>query len=224
MNPIFLIVEDEPITSRFIREIIEDIGYQVAGSAKSALEARKFLAQQPVDIIIMDINIQGSEDGIQLSRSLADENVAIVYISAYSDPQTLQEAAVTVPYGFLVKPFREADLMAVLHIVVSRIKKEHLDGKKQTQEKFSECWLDVEHNRLYWYTQIIELSKNETAALNLFWTKPDSPITMEELRQAVWGDKSIGDSTIRELINRIRNKVDDLCIENIYGTGYILKR
>jgi AmiR/NasT family two-component response regulator len=80
----------------------------------------------------MDINIQGSEDGIQLSRSLVDENVAIVYISAYSDPQTLQEAAVTVPYGFLVKPFREADLMAVLHIVVSRVKKEHLDGKKQT--------------------------------------------------------------------------------------------
>jgi CheY-like chemotaxis protein len=46
MNPIFLIVEDEPITSRFIREIIEDMGYEVAGSAKSALEARKFLAGQ----------------------------------------------------------------------------------------------------------------------------------------------------------------------------------
>lgn len=224
MNPIFLIVEDEPITSCFIREIIEDLGYHVAGSAKSALEARKFLAGQHIDIIILDINIQGSEDGIQLSRSLVDDNVAIIYISAYSDPQTLQEAAVTIPYGFLVKPFREADLMAVLHIVVSRVKKEYLEGKKQTKDKFPECWLDVEQNRLHWYAQIIELSKNETTALNLFWTKPDAPITMEELRQAVWGDKSIGDSTIRELINRIRNKVDTLSIENIYGTGYILKK
>src|SRR3989339_552520 len=224
MNPIFLIVEDEPITSRFIREIIEDQGYEVAGNAKSALEARKFLGQQKIDIIMMDINIQGSEDGIQLSRSLVDDNVAIIYISAYNDPQTLQEAAGTIPYGFLVKPFREADLIAVLHIVVSKVKKEYWERKKQTQEKFPEYWLDTERNRLHWYSQIIELSKNETMALNLFMTKPDSPITMEELRQAVWGDKSIGDSTIRELINRIRNKVETLSIENIYGTGYIFKQ
>ncbi len=223
MNLTFLIVEDESITSRFICEIIEDQGHEVVGSAKSALEARKFLAEQHIDIIMMDINIQGSEDGIQLAQSLADNNVAIVYISAYSDPQTLQEAAGTIPYGFLVKPFREADLIAVLHIVVSRVKKELSDRKKQTKDTFSECWLDIEFNRLHWYSQIIELSKNETTALNLFWTKPDLPITMEELRQAVWGDKNIGDSTIRELINRIRNKVETLCIENIYGTGYILK-
>jgi len=61
-------------------------------------------------------------------------------------------------------------------------------------------------------------------AVKLFLDKPDSPITMEELRQAIWGDKNIGDSTIRELINRIRNKVEVLSIENIYGTGYILKK
>lgn len=225
MNPTFLIVEDEPITSRFIREIIEDQGYDVAGTAKSALEARKLLALKPIDIVILDINIQGSEDGIQLSRSFANENIAIIYISAYSDPQTLQEAAGTFPYGFLVKPFREADLIAAVIMVVSRVKKEYEESEKSQQlEQFSECRLEEEEYRLYWHTQIIELSKNETSALALFLSKPNTPIAMEELRQAVWGDKSIGDSTIRELINRIRNKVERLSIDNIYGTGYILKQ
>lgn len=226
MNPTFLIVEDEPITSHFIREIIEDQGYRVAGSAKSAPEARQIIGGQRIDIAIMDINIQGSEDGIQLSRSLADENIAIIYISAYSDPQTLQEAAGTMPYGFLVKPFRETDLIAVLLLVVSRVKQEQnkVEMHQETQDQFAEYRLDTEQNRLYWRAQTIDLSKNETRALHIFLNKPESLITMEELRQAVWGEKSVGDSTIRELINRIRNKADTLCIENIYGTGYMLKK
>lgn len=225
MNLTFLIVEDEPITSRFIREIIEDQGFEVAGTAKSAAEARSLLSQHRIDIVIMDINIQGSTDGIQLVRGLSEYNLAVIYISAYSDSQTLQEAAGTHPYGFLVKPFKEADLIATLMMVVSKVRKER-EGieKSQQQEQFSECRLDEEACRLHWRSQIIELSKNETSALKLFLNKPDSPITMEELRHAVWGDKSIGDSTIRELINRLRNKAEILSIENIYGTGYILKR
>ncbi len=225
MKPIFLIVEDEPITSRFIREIIEDQGYEVAGSVRSATEARKILAESRIDIAIMDINIQGAEDGIQLARSLNDK-VAVIFISAYSDSQTLHEAAAIVPYGFLVKPFKETDLIAALVLAVSRVKKEQIDVKNtlEVTKQFSECWLDEENNRLHWYSQIIELSKNETYALKLFLSKPEVPITLEELRCAIWGEKSIGDSTIRELINRIRKKVDGLFIENIYGTGYILKK
>lgn len=225
MKPIFLIVEDETITSRFIREIIEDQGYDVAGSAKSAAEARKLLAQHRIDIIIMDINIQGSEDGIQFARSL-NEQTAIIYTSAYSDSQTLHEAAATMPYGILVKPFKDTDLIAALVLAVSRLKKEYPDAEKSCEKKkeLTECWIDEENTRLHWYSQIIELSKNETCAMKLFLSKPDVPVTLEELRYAIWGEKSIGDSTIRELINRIRNKVDGLFIENIYGTGYILKK
>lgn len=224
MNLTFLIVEDEPLTSRFIREIIEDQGFEVAGTAKSAAEARMLISQHRIDIVLMDINIQGSIDGIQLARGLIENNVAIVYISAYSDPQTLQEAAGTHPYGFLVKPFKETDLIATLLMVVSKVSKEREESEKsQKQENFSECRLDEEASRLYWHSHIIELSKNETSALKLFLNKPDLPITLEELRHAVWGDKNIGDSTIRELLNRLRNKAEILSIENIYGTGYILR-
>lgn len=225
MNLTFLIVEDEPLTSRFIREIIEDQGFAVAGTAKSAAEARMLISQHRIDIVLMDINIQGSIDGIQLARGLIENNVAIVYISAYSDPQTLQEAAGTHPYGFLVKPFKETDLIATLLMVVSKVGKEReVSEKSQQQEHFSEYRLDEETSRLYWHTHIIELSKNETSAIKLFLNKPNTPISLEELRHAVWGDKSIGDSTIRELINRLRNKAEILSIDNIYGTGYVLRR
>ncbi len=217
MNPIFLIVEDEPITSRFIREIIEDQGFEVAGTAKSASEARGILNHNSVDIVIMDINIQGSIDGIQLARTLGDSAIGIIYISAYSDPQTLQEAAGTHPYGFLVKPFKENDLVAMLLRVVGEIRQNH------HEEEVQECRLDEQRCLLYWHSQIIELSKNETGALKLFLDKPNTPITTEELRCAVWGGKNIVDSTVRELINRLRNKVEMFSIENIYGTGYILR-
>jgi DNA-binding response OmpR family regulator len=225
MNMTCLIVEDEPITSRFIREIIEEQGHNVVGTAKNGVEARVLLALHKIDIAILDINIKGSEDGIQLARNM-DKNTAVIYISAYSDSQTLKEASETMPYGFLVKPFKETDLIAVLLMAVERIKREHRESEKYDEKKkqFLEFRLDQEKHRLYWRNQSIELSKNEMYAVKLFLDKPDTPITMEELRQAIWGDKNIGDSTIRELINRIRNKVEVLSIENIYGTGYILKK
>nr|AOR51221.1 winged helix family two component transcriptional regulator [uncultured bacterium pBC1] len=225
MNMTCLIVEDEPITSHFIREIIEEQGHNVIGTAQNGVEARALLALHKIDIAILDINIQGAEDGIQLARNM-DKNTAVIYISAYSDSQTLKEASETMPYGFLVKPFKETDLIAVLLMAVERIKREHHESEKYDDKKkqFLEFRLDEEKHRLYWRNQSIELSKNEMYAVKLFLDKPDCPITMEELRQAIWGDKNIGDSTIRELINRIRNKVEALSIENIYGTGYILKK
>lgn len=226
MNPLFLIVEDEPISARFIREVIELQGYGVAGIAKNALEARRLCAEYRIDVILMDINIQGGEDGIQLARSLADYNAAIIYISAYSDKQTLNEAADTLPHGFLSKPFKEADLIAMLMMTVSRLKNEGVKTEKtgESTEQFGAYKLDIKHNQLRHNEYKIPLSKNEMRTVELFFSKPESVITMDELRLVVWENKGVGDSTIRELINRIRNKAGGLCIENIYGVGYILKK
>lgn len=226
MNPLFLIVEDEPITARFIREVIEEQGYGVAGIAKNAAEARQLCAVYPIDVVLMDINIQGSEDGIQLARNLVNYNTAIIYISAYSDKQTLNEAADTLPHGFLSKPFKEADLIAMLVMTVSRLKNEGVKTEKtgEPTEQFGAYRLDIKHNQLRHNEYKIPLSKNEMRTLELFFSKPESIITMDELRLVVWENKGVGDSTIRELINRIRNKAGGLCLENIYGVGYILKK
>jgi len=227
MKSTFLIVEDEPITARFISEIVEDQGYRVAGIAKSAAEARKFFTEHRIDAVLMDINIQGHEDGIQLARSLSEHKVAVIYLSAYNDMQTLNEAADTVPYGFLTKPFKEADLVAVLLVCVTRLKKEGAKipaSKAEETPGFGAYRLDFKENRLYYHDYFVALSKNEMRCLELFFSRPECVITIDEIRQAVWDGRSVGNSTIRELINRIRNKIEGLTIENIYGEGYVLKK
>jgi DNA-binding response OmpR family regulator len=226
MSLSFMIVEDEPITARFIHEILESQGCHVAGIAKNGEEARTLFEKNHIDIVLMDINIQGNEDGIQLSRSFKNDNLAIIFMSAYSDKQTLVEAANTMPYGFLVKPFNEADLLAVLHVSMARLKNINSINtiKKSNKADFDNYKLNRNNNQLIYHDEIIHLSKNETKCIAYFFENSEQEVSMDVLRHVIWDNKPIGDSAIRELINRIRNKTRGLKIESIYGIGYILKK
>lgn len=216
MKITILIVEDEPITARFITETLLENGYDIAGVARSADEARKLLAQYDINIVLMDINIKGKEDGIQFSRTLINEDIAIIYISAYSNLETIKEAACTMPYGFLVKPFKEVELLRVLILASSKLEAKYNKTIPINKANFEEKLYFLEQNGL-------KLSKKERLCLKYFISKPNSIVTVDELNETIWKEKNVGNSTIRELINRLRKKVDCLDIQNIYSTGYILK-
>lgn len=111
-----LIVEDEFIVANNLQQVLLRSGYEVTGIAASAEEADECLKKSRPDIVLLDIRLQGERSGIDIARKLRSENIAFVYLSANSGQKILEEAKMTEPYGFLVKPFRKKDLLVMLDI------------------------------------------------------------------------------------------------------------
>ncbi|MRX41535.1 response regulator [Flavobacterium sp. LC2016-23] len=115
-----LIVEDEFIVANDLRLTLKQAGYDVIGIAVSAEEADVFIKKSRPDLVLLDIRLEGKQSGIDLAKKLKDENIAFIFLSANSDQKILEQAKKTDPYGFLVKPFREKDLLIALEIASYR--------------------------------------------------------------------------------------------------------
>lgn len=122
-----LIVEDEFIVANDLRIILQKAGYRVLGVASSVAQARTLLAQERPDWVLLDIILKGPLPGTALAQELNEAGIPFLYISANTDAVTLEAVKVTTPYGFLIKPFRERDLLVMLDIARYRVKVEASD-------------------------------------------------------------------------------------------------
>jgi PAS domain S-box-containing protein len=114
-----LIVEDESIVALDLRQALEEFALEVVGSAGSADEALELVEATQPDLALMDINIQGSFDGIQTARILQDPfGVPVVFLTSYSDDTTIEKATRESPYGYLLKPFNRRELKATLQLAL----------------------------------------------------------------------------------------------------------
>ncbi|WP_276481570.1 sigma 54-interacting response regulator [Paraflavitalea pollutisoli] len=116
MREKILIVEDQFIEADYLRILLKRAGYDVTGIAHSVAEAKELIAQERPDIVLLDIFVKGKQTGIDLARELNNEHIAFVYLSANSNEEVLNAAKATQPYGFLIKPYRERDLLVMLDI------------------------------------------------------------------------------------------------------------
>lgn len=115
-----LVVEDQFIEANNLKIILEKAGHQVGAVAKSVEQALLSLEKTTYDIVILDIFLQGNRTGIDLAKILNGQNIPFIYLSANSNQSTLEEAKHTGPHGFLVKPFRERELLLTLDIAIYR--------------------------------------------------------------------------------------------------------
>ena len=113
-----LIVEDEAIIQMELQSRVEALGHTVCGTATSGPQAiRACLALRP-DLVLMDIKLQGSMDGIETARWIgAEVSTRVVFVSAYVDETMLERIVKCRPLGYLRKPFRESELQALLQAV-----------------------------------------------------------------------------------------------------------
>jgi two-component system response regulator HydG len=116
MKASILIVEDQFIEANNLKGILVDAGYSVLPIAHSVADAHLVLERNTPDLVLLDILLQGKLTGIDLAISLREKNIAFVYLSANSDKPILDKALATKPYGFLVKPFRQKDVLVMLDV------------------------------------------------------------------------------------------------------------
>jgi two-component system response regulator HydG len=111
-----LIVEDQFIEANNLKIILKKSGYLVCPIAGSVQEALEIIDRGQPDLVLLDIQLRGRLTGIDLAQILNERNIAFVFLSANSDKQVLNAAKLTSPYGFLVKPFREKDVLVMLDV------------------------------------------------------------------------------------------------------------
>lgn len=139
------IVEDEAIIADNVRHSLEKLGYGVTSIASSGEEAIKRAEDDLPDLVLMDIGLKGNMDGIEAGGVIRSRlNIPIIYVTAYSDPKTLDRAKVTDPFGYIIKPFETRELHTIIEIALYKHKteeelrrhREHLEEmvKERTKE------------------------------------------------------------------------------------------
>ncbi|MBX2897916.1 MAG: sigma 54-interacting transcriptional regulator [Cyclobacteriaceae bacterium] len=115
-----LIVEDQFVEANDIRLMLEKAGHNVCGIARSVSKALELYKEEKPDLVLLDIFLKGAQTGIDFAKILRTNNTAFIFLSANSNEEILTEAKATEPDGFLVKPFREKDLLVTLEIACYR--------------------------------------------------------------------------------------------------------
>ncbi|WP_433830341.1 sigma 54-interacting transcriptional regulator [Flavobacterium anhuiense] len=115
-----LIVEDQFIEAHDLQLILEKANYEVTGIARSVEQALEQIEIEKPDLVFLDIMLKGSRNGIELAHILKEKYIGFIFISANSSKTVLDQAKTTQPYGFIVKPFRDQDVLTTLEIAFYR--------------------------------------------------------------------------------------------------------
>jgi len=115
-----LIVEDEPLIAKNIGMYLNNNDYEVSAIAYDPEEALFQLKKQPPDLAILDINLESDMDGIDIAGHINRNNfIPVIFLTSYSDKDTIDRAKKTNPAGFIVKPFNEKTLYATIEIALA---------------------------------------------------------------------------------------------------------
>jgi two-component system response regulator AtoC len=132
MSARILIVEDERVTAEDLRDILTDLGYSITALVSSGADAIAQAEQNPPNIVLMDIHIQGDMDGTAAAVVLRERfNIPVIYLTAHVDVDTVARAKAAGPLGYITKPFQEAALHASIEIALHRHREELKADEKE---------------------------------------------------------------------------------------------
>ncbi len=131
-----LIVEDELVTAHALSDVLSDFGYRVLQIVDSSDQAIASIHRQRPDIILMDIKLRGLDSGITaVSEIQKIAAIPIIYLTAFSDPETLKQAIATSPYGYLTKPLRYTEVNVAIMIALKKYREEKILQEALDKEK-----------------------------------------------------------------------------------------
>ena len=114
-----LIVEDEVLIAQDLKEILEEVGYTEIFKARNYHQAIDTLNTNNIDIILLDINLNDTKSGIDLGNHIHQNlYIPFIYITSYSDAETIANVKQTKPSAFLLKPYNKTHLLASIEIAL----------------------------------------------------------------------------------------------------------
>jgi DNA-binding NarL/FixJ family response regulator len=164
-----LIIEDEPIISDDIESTLTTNDYDIAGKAYNSTMALDMLINRSPDLVLLDIAIKGDKDGIDVAAIIREKyHIPFIYLTSFSDKITLERAKPTMPYGYIVKPFKDRDIITSIELAMFRFAMENNTSvleKTMVENKFNMKLTKMEFLIL---KMIWEGKTNQAAAKELF--------------------------------------------------------
>jgi len=242
-----VIVEDDEITSLNLNLSLQKHGYSVVAVCDNATQAKLKLSTTNPDLVIIDISLDESSDGIELAKTVKqDYNIPFIYLTSYSDDEIIAQAKLTEPYGYIVKPFEPGSLHATIQMALFKFKqeserKEDIDTlkvdklnlekllyAKRTTDKpivpfANDYHLDISVCETFYKGKKIKLTKKENAFLRLLVAQLGSVVSFEQAMNYVWDENGATENSVRTLVWRLRNKLESDIIQNASGIGYFIE-
>ncbi len=221
-----LIVEDETIVALDIKRSILNLGFEVTNTATTYTEAIQSVKEDEPDIILMDINLENSLDGIKIATDIKKiKNIPVIYLTAFCDDDTINRAILTNPVGYLLKPFKTDELKSTIFLALYKVKQSQQNNNidKSYIPLGENYFYDLKNQNLYFKDTQIKLSTKESQLLNILFKNKGQIVPFETIEYQIWEDNIVSSSTLRTLIYRLRSKLDYRIIETIATQGCKLK-
>lgn len=215
-----MIIEDDSIVALHIKETVESRGHHIIGVAKRAKDALDIAQKEKPDLVISDINIEGEIDGIDCCKRLQKaHSCLVILISAYNDMATLKSASSLDFLGYLIKPFREDELLTLLDLVVLRDEEEVVLIREKIDEVYSYC---SRQYTLYKHEEVIELTQKENSFMEALIKANGAIVPYDHLAYLIWDNEVVSDEARRQLVHRLKQKLPNFPFKLVKGIGYKL--
>lgn len=222
-----VIIEDDNLITLFLKNALIDLGHNIIGNFNEAKSFYNFLDQNKnhIDLVIMDILLKGSIDGIEAGihlRKISDK-ISLLFVSSFNDSETFKIAKEAKPNAYLIKPISLKDLEASLMVIESL----NENTEKNPNEEIiniSNYTYDKTSKLIYENNKLIKLSKKEQLCINMLIEDKNKYISQEILINKIWeNEEEYSLNSLRELVYRLRKKLPELSIDNSPIFGYILE-
>ncbi|MBU0923456.1 response regulator [bacterium] len=218
-----LIVEDESIVALDIKRILLNLEYEVTDTANDYFTAISSVQSNKPDIIFMDINLGKGKDGIETVEEIQkNDNIPIIYITAYSDEFTIKRAIKTNPTGYLLKPFKKEEINSIILLTLYKLN-QIIDISFNKDNAYynlgCDYYYDLANEILFYKTKAIKLGVKEKKLLTILIEAKGQIVSFSELEYLLWPDFPISDSTLRTLVYRLRTKLEYKIVETIPSIG-----
>lgn len=214
-----LLVEDNPSIVMGLEYFLKNEQFEVL-AATNQQEAQRILEETKPDLVLLDISLPDGS-GYDLCKRIQEEKLApVIFLTARDEERDVVKGFDLGAEDYVVKPFRNRELLARIKNVLRR------NGKEE-QMVWGSFKLDVEGGRLYRGTEEIKLTKLEFQILQMMLSYPKKLFTREEILAGIWdfSGNFVNDNTLTVTMKRLREKIgdkDNTMIETVRGVGYRL--
>lgn len=221
-----LIVEDEPIVALDIKHTLTQLNCIVTDTVANYKDTLSTVQSNEPNLIFMDIHLHNSKNGIETVKELQkSRDIPVIYLTAFSDEDTMQQAIETNPISYILKPFKREEIK--YNILLSIYKMDNLNIPLCTTTNYTpigfDYYYDLKNNNLFYKHQPIRISENEKKFLKLLISANGKIVPFSTIEEHIWQSNTVSESTFRTLVYRLRSKLEFKLIETIPSFGYKLK-
>ena len=219
-----LIVEDETLVAMDLKSTLTKMDFKVTDIVQSYEGVARSIKKSEPDIIMMDIYLGEKTDGIDIAKEIHKrKKIPILYLTAFSDDETMERAFETDPIGYLIKPFKREDLKSTIQLGLYKINKVNLTNTNNNSIYIGfDYYFDIGESLLYYKDKHIKLGKKERVLLSILIKAKGNIVHFDELEHAVWAGQKPSNSALRTLVYRLKSKLGCQLIEATYSYGYRL--